>query len=629
MLNQMRRGAANWIAKVFMGILVVSFVVWGVADAFRSNGLTVVATVGNTDIPVEQFQSEYNRALQQLGQQMGRPVSSAEALQFGLPQQVLSRLVTEAAMSDAGKQLNIGLSDDELGRQIEADPNFKNASGEFDKNRMIQLIAANGMNEQSYVDAARGLAKRRQLIEGLVGGLEAPTVMVKDFDTYMNQERTVRYLDVPPRAIKPVGEPTEDQLKTFYEAHKAEFRAPEYRSATFVVLDPATLADPSKVSDADAQAAYDRDSQSYGTPETRAVQQIPFPDKAAADAALAKLNGGGTLDQVLADRKLTEKDIDLGTVAKTGLVDPKIADVVFSLPVNEFAEVDGRFGPAIVRVTAIEPAARKPFDSVKADIKQSMAAEKAKRDLLTTYDSIEDARAAGSTLKEIAAKNKLPLTEVAGIDSTGRTAAGQTADVPGGSAGLSAVFTGEVGGDHDPVKLDNGGFVWLDVTDAKPAHDRPLDEVKPEVAGAWKSDETQKALAAKADEVAAAIRKGETIDAAAQALGTDVKTSASFKRNTKAEGLTPQAIDAAFSGPVGTVATAPSEAGGRSVLVVASVTDPTFFADGPQTVQLKEKLTQSLANTLLGEYVAEMQKVSGVKINQAALQRIVAPNPES
>ncbi len=432
-------------------------------------------------------------------------------MQFGLPQQVLSRLVTEAAMSDAGKQLNIGLSDDELGRQIEADPNFKNANGAFDKNRMIQLIAANGMNEQSYVDAARSLAKRRQLIEGLVGGLEAPTVMVKDFDLYMNQERTVRYLDVPPRAIKPVGEPTEDQLKAFYEAHKAQFRAPEYRSATFVVLDPATLADPSKVSDADAQAAYDRDSGSYGTPETRAVQQIPFPDKAAADAALAKLKGGGTLDQVLADRKLTEKDIDLGTVAKTGLVDPKIADAVFALPVNEFAEVDGRFGPVIVRVTAIEPAARKPFDSVKADIKQSIAAEKAKRDLLTTYDSIEDARAAGSTLKEIAAKNKLPLTEVAGIDSTARPRPVRRPTCP--------VQRRPLGGVHRRGRWRprpgeaRQRRLRVARRHRRQAGPRPAARrVKPEVAGAWKSDETQKALAAKADEVAAAIRKGETID---------------------------------------------------------------------------------------------------------------------
>ena len=38
MLDAMRRGAVNWLAKVLLGLLIVAFALWGVADVFRNYG---------------------------------------------------------------------------------------------------------------------------------------------------------------------------------------------------------------------------------------------------------------------------------------------------------------------------------------------------------------------------------------------------------------------------------------------------------------------------------------------------------------------------------------------------------------------------------------------------------------
>ncbi|WP_334176377.1 SurA N-terminal domain-containing protein [Pseudoxanthobacter sp.] len=625
MLNQMRRGAGNWVAKLLMGVLVVSFVVWGVADAFRGMGVSTIASVGGTDVPLSRFQRDYARALQQLSANAGQPINPADAAAFGLPQQVLGRIVTETVLNNTADGLGIGITDDELLRQIKADPTFKGADGQFSADRMRQLLAANELAEADYIAAMRGLSIRRQIMDGLFGGVTAPAVLVQAVNTYASQQRTVHYLDVPPQAVGAAAEPSEAELKAFFEAHKASFRAPEFRTFQVATLDPVMLAAATPVSDEDVKADYERNAGKYGTPERRNVQQIPFPDRAGADAAAARLAAGSPLADILAERKLTDSDIDLGLVAKSGLIDPKVADAAFGAPLNQPVVVDGRFGPVIVIVTQVQPGQQKSFADVAADIKRSLADDLARRKMMEISNQIEDARAGGATLKEIADRFHLAFVEVQKVDSSGENPAGTTVNVPGGQPVLSAAFQADPGSEPDAVKLASGGLAWIDVTDVTPARDRALSEVTADVTTAWKADATQKALVAKAAEIAAAVRKGQTLEAIAAGLNVDVMTSAPFRRGGAAEGLSPDAVAAAFNGPKGFVATAASATGGQSVLVVTEVYDPPFDATLPASVQLGDQVTESVSNALLSEYVAALEAEAGIKINQAALNQVVAP----
>ncbi len=51
-------------------------------------------------------------------------------------------------------------------------------------------------------------------------------------------------------------------------------------------------------------------------PERRQVQQIAFPNATEADAAAKQIADGTSFDMIVMERKLTDKDIDLGTVTK-------------------------------------------------------------------------------------------------------------------------------------------------------------------------------------------------------------------------------------------------------------------------------------------------------------------------
>ena len=122
MLDVLRRGASTWISKLLLGILIVSFGVWGIADVFRGFGSHTAYRIGSTEIGVVELDNAYGRELRQVSQRAGRPVNKDEALRSGLSQQILSKIVTEATLRNAASDLHLGVSDETIGKEIVADP---------------------------------------------------------------------------------------------------------------------------------------------------------------------------------------------------------------------------------------------------------------------------------------------------------------------------------------------------------------------------------------------------------------------------------------------------------------------------------------------------------------------------
>ena len=50
MMDTMRNSAKSWVAKILIGLLAVSFGVWGIADVFRGFDAGFLAKVGKVEI---------------------------------------------------------------------------------------------------------------------------------------------------------------------------------------------------------------------------------------------------------------------------------------------------------------------------------------------------------------------------------------------------------------------------------------------------------------------------------------------------------------------------------------------------------------------------------------------------
>ncbi|MCX5514590.1 peptidylprolyl isomerase [Kaistia algarum] len=626
MLETMRRYASGWVAQILIGILIVSFAIWGIAGALSGINTNTVAQVGGTEISTIDFDRAYRGQIDNLSQQMGQQITPDQAKAFGLPNQVLARLVAQAALDDQASTLALGVSQDTLVKEIADDPAFKGPGGAFDRAVFVQRLRQRGMTEDDYVMEREASEKRRQLAASLSGGATVPAALAAALHNYQTEARTIRYIVIPSSAIPDVGQPNADELTAYYNDHKADWRAPELRDIAYVKMDAVDIVDPAAITDADAQKAYDADKARFTTPETRQVYQLTFTDESTARAAEASLKGGATFESIVegSGRKLA--DTDLGVVTKDKLIEPKVADAAFAAPANSSTDVIiGSFGPVIVHVGDVMPEQVKPFDAVKDEIKADLALSAAKSDLSVLRDAIEDAKAGGATLDEIATKNKLKVAKIA-VDASGNDAEGKpVADIPAKDALLKAAFESDVGIDNAAVTTADNGSVWYQINSINPAHDRPLDEVRQKVIDAWRAATTEDRLLAKAKEVSDQVAKGQTLDEAAAALSLTVETDSGQTRGSKPPAdFSSDALKAAFAGPKGHVATAAGVKDGEQiVLKVDDVTETPYVAGNAEQAPVEKQLAEAIQNDLLQQYVNELQNTLGATINQSTLQRVI------
>ena len=629
MLDGLRTASKSWIGKAIMtvvfGVIIVSFAIWGIGDIFRGFGQGKLGTVGSVELSSENYRYAYQTELQRLQQRMRRVVTNEEARQAGLDRQVLGRLVTEAPLDQKAQGLGLAMSDEQLAKSVQSDPSFKDpVTGGFDRARFDAVLRDNGLNERTFVREQKATYLRQELGEALAGALETPQVMTAAVDRYRGQARSVDYVILTHSNAGEAVQPSEDEIKKFYEDRKAQFQAPQYRKIVTLAMTPATLAKADDVSDADAQKVYDATKETrYGTPEKRDIQQIVFPNEAEAQAAAAKIKSGATFDSVAAERKLSEKHIDLGALTRTQMSDPAVAEAAFALKSGEVsAPIASKFGVALVRVSKVTPAVVRPFADVAAEIKGELARDRAKKSVQVLHDKIEDQRSSGKSLAEAAKVVGLEARTIESIDERGRDRNGlPVADLAAPADLLRAVFASDIGVDNETISTKDNGYVWFEVQKVEPARQLAFDEVKDQVAAAMRADTTDKRLADKAAELVKKLKDGAQLSKIAADEKLELKHDSNVRR-TGADGFEPQAIVAVFNQPdkgAGSVA-AP---GGRMVFQILETATPEFNADSDANREMAKQLKAVLADDILTEYVARLQKDFGVRINDAAVRAAI------
>jgi len=623
MLETLRKSATGWVAKIFIGLLVISFAIWGIADIFRGYGATTVATVGETEIPAEQFQFTYNREMRALGQRLRRPITAQEAAAVGLPSQVLTRMVSEATLNEEARRLKLGLSDETLAKEVRSDPNLLGPDGTFDRERFREILLNNGMNEDFYLAESRSFNMRRQLSEAVVGGFQTPDAYLEAFNRFMNEQRTVDYVLLDAASVDPLPEPREEELTTFFLENKADFRAPEYRKLSILDVSPAAVARPDEITEDEVKQAFEAEGSKYVTPEKRTIRQIVFPSPDDAARAAENLSGGMSFDEIITQRGLSAADVDLGTITKAEVIDPAVAEAAFGMTAPGVSDViAGRFGSLIIQVTEIQPESRTAIDEVRETIKKELAEKKAESEVLQIHDEVEDARAGGATLAEIAERFKIPLRAVEAVDSTSKDMSGNPVDLPAAADLLKAAFDSDVGIENDPLQQARG-FLWYEVGAVTPARERTLDEARDKVVAAWREAKRDSLLGEKITGLMKQVEDGAELATIAAELGTEVKTATELKRNAPKDGLDLRLVNAAFQGPEGYRTSVKLSDGSRAILQVKEVTAPVFFAEAEETAPLRQELDTRLVASLLNQYVTQLQKELGVKINQTTVARTI------
>jgi peptidyl-prolyl cis-trans isomerase D len=609
---------------LLFGVLILAFAIqFGGNFSFqRLGGHSYVAKVGSLEISPQAYKNAYDRLIENISMRAKQRITQAQARAYGLPQQALQGLIQETLLTSEATQLGLGLSLEGLGNVIRSNPAFQDASGKFDAAKYQLYLRNRGYNE-AYFQHELTQDLVRQQIQGIFASSGVvPTAMADAYNRYLNGLRTISYFTLTANAAGTIEAPSEDALKSFYEDHKTQFMAPEFRKVAVLAVTQQTVQAGIAITDEEVKAKYDAQPGNYAVPERRKISLIPFKTKAAADAADAALASGKGFDDIAKAAGFQTADTNIGTVSKAELgqkfdSNSAILEAAFSLKKGKISKpIDGPLSWVILRVEDITAGKEESFDTVKAGIRESMLKAKSTEESSKLVTKLEEERAAGISLQDIAKKLNLKIEEVT-LDHKGNGMDGKPVALGAPAAAVAdGAFKSDPGVENDALRLQGGGYAWYDVLDVVKARQKPFDEVKADVEAGWKKEQIRAKLAGKARELVDRLSRGDKIADVAKSAGATVKTTQPIKRDASEAGLPQSAIAQAFSLAENAAASAQGGDGeSRAIFQVTKVAQP-----GPlnpmQAKQLEQQLSSQIAEDNFVQYLSGLEKTIGVTVDR-------------
>ncbi|WP_424926686.1 SurA N-terminal domain-containing protein [Amaricoccus tamworthensis] len=613
MLNSFRTKKSNVLAWALMVLLIIGLAGFGIG---AGGGLSSssVAKVGDRDISAQEYARAFDSELRAISQQFGRTLTVEEARALGLDRNTLTRLVNERALSGEADRLGLSTGDDLVRERLEGIPGFQGSEG-FDRDAYAFFLDRSGLSASEFESSLREEATRTLLVTGLSAGTVVPDTAARTLLEYAGEKRGFSWVRLNSGLLEePVAEPDDAALATWHEEHPGLYTSPVTQKLSYAAAIPEEVAADTEISEEELQAEYEARKDTLGTPEQRFLDRIGFGTMEEATEAKSRLDSGDAgFDEVATERGLSISDTELGLVTALE-IDQRAREAVFSADgPGIIGPVETDLGPAIYRVNAVIAEQTVSFEEAKEDIRQELATELARSQILEEIRLIDDLIAGGARLEEITEETIMRAGSIALNANT----TGGLSDDP---AFRDLAANARKGEETDLAELEGGGLVTVRLEETVPASLIPLAEVRDQVEADWKADATRKALTAQAEQYAEAIASGESLESVAEGPGLTVEISEPVTRNDVVPGLPPRLLADVFTLEDGDTAIIPD---GDGVILVQLTSIEAADPEDETTAGIEESITQQISDMaavdLLTLYNAAVRDSIGVTVNQGLI----------
>ncbi|HEY7763609.1 MAG TPA: SurA N-terminal domain-containing protein [Aestuariivirgaceae bacterium] len=627
MMDSLRGAATGWVAKILIGLLALSFAIWGINDVFTGYRSDVLASVGDYEITADEFRMTFEQRLRNLSRQTGQSITNQRATEMGLDRQILADMLRNAALQQQARNMRLAVPDSLVAEEIAGNPAFQNSRGQFDANRFRQILQQSGLSEQMLLGEERAGKLRQAIADPLLNEIQPPETLVEAAVRHLNERRDAKYFVLKANEAE-IPPPSEVEIKSYYEKNPQAFTAPAYRSVVLLKIEPQDLVSSINVAEEDIAAAYETDVDSYRTPERRTIQQLTFPTIEDASAAKQRIDQGTDFLVIAKEKGLSENDITLGHLAHKDIPDKAIADAAFVLTPNTVSPpVEGRLAKVLLRVTKVTPEVVKPFAEVRNEIANKLKFEHAREEILNMHGRVEDERAGGANFEAIAKGLNLPHITVPAVDARGLDKSGKPVQIPAKSEVLALAFESDVGVETDPVAMKNDGFVWVDVRDVTPAALRPFAEVRAEAQKAYIAQKLREQVLKKANEMVKRAEAGTTLETLAREAGAEVRIETGLKRNEARPTFDSTAVSVLFLAADNGYVYAPEQDGkGAKIIQALPIVSPPYDSKSKEAESVRKALAEGLSNDILATYVSGVQKSFGISVNDQLWRQTTGVN---
>jgi peptidyl-prolyl cis-trans isomerase D len=602
------------VVWALMAMLVLGLGGFGITNF--GGGVSSIGKVGEREIDV----NDYARALQQqmnaLSAQFGTTLTMQQAQSLGLDQQVRQQLILAAALDNEADRIGISAGDARIAKEITGTNAFHGSSGKFDRETYRYTLQNNKLTEAQYESKMREDLSRALLQGAVSGGFAAPAALTNTLYAYISERRSAQLLHLTEADLATkVADPTEDELKAYYEDNIAQFTAPEARRITYASLLPEDLAGTVALDEDALHKLYDERIAEFVQPERRLVERLVYPSQDAAMAAMAKLDAGTPFETLVSDRGVKLSDIDLGdrSEADLGAAGPAVFALTEPGIVGPF---DSDLGPALFRMNGILAAQNTSFDEARPDLAAEFSMDAARRAIADKIEAIDDQLASGATLEDLAKDSGMTLGK---IDFNATSSEGMAAFPTFRKAAQDAVQ-----GDFPAViQTDDGGIFALRLEEIVPPTPIPFADTRDAVDSNWRAQAAQDALSTLAAEIKAKV------DAGASLAGFGVtEVIPNLTRSSTIEGVPATALTALFKleeGQSQVIEGNTAEETGYVGLVQLQAITP-GEAEGEDASALKgaiaAQVEQALSQDAFTLYSNALTQDAGITLNNTAINAV-------
>ncbi|MBN8237885.1 SurA N-terminal domain-containing protein [Marinobacter hydrocarbonoclasticus] len=594
MLQDIRDNAQSTIAKVIVGLLIISLSIWGM-DAIIGGftGEPEVATVNGQDITEREFLRTVQMESQQRLMQMENPDQSLLD-EDQIRRDVLDALIREAVLTQDAQSQGLELTDADIDSLITQMPQFQ-VDGQFNRDRFVATVRNLGMGVAEFRESMR----KNYVVNQIRAAIAQTGVVAPENAAHLlaiqNQTRDFRVLTLDGSSVQDQVDVTEADVQAYYDENRDQFRQPEQVDAAYITLSQGALAESIEVAEDELRTYYEERAEEYAREERRAAHiLVEAGDEGQETLATIqqRLEEGESFavlaEEYSVDTVSAQEGGDLGFAGR-GVYDEAFEDALFGLEEGEVSgPVETSFGLHLIKLEEVRRSDVPAFDELREDLRLELARTKASERFAEVRSQLADAAYAADDLAGPAEELGLEIRVVEGVSRDGGAA-------PFDHAGLvRQLFSEDVlEGGYNTELIDVGDNVSV-VARVREYHEpRQLElaDVEPEIRRILERTETRDALAARVDELVAQLESGTSADE----LGAG-EWQQFEDQGRSVSGLSPRVVQKVFSmarpnGDTPTVGRAVT-ADQAAVIVLTSVNEGEVDQEGAEYQQLLRFLAQ-------------------------------------
>ncbi len=232
MLNKIRNFAKTKIAGVFVGILIIPFVMWGMGGVFSGGNTNSVAKINNKNISTEDLMNFLNTS--NIDKQAIR-----DNLENNILEQLISTLISEKLLEMEVKDLNLIVSDNALADNIKKNSNFFDDNNNFSRIKYEKFLLSSNITAAEFETRVKKNKLQKKLFNYIGGGIKTPFFITNNVFKEQKSKIILEYINLNDAYIKK-NTISNEEINKFIEENSEELKE-EYINFSYLKISPENL----------------------------------------------------------------------------------------------------------------------------------------------------------------------------------------------------------------------------------------------------------------------------------------------------------------------------------------------------------------------------------------------------